>query len=530
MARIYISSTNSYLDSFRRAISDALKQLGFDVDGVAEHRDPLDRRLRLVTECDIFIGIVAWKYGRVPPGQKLSIPELEYRAAGQCGAVRLMFVLDQNAPWPPSEIEGGEGAEKLRKWRSEMVAAYVIPFQSSDPNDLVLKVVAAVSEWSREQLQRTMSESEQHRITSSGAHRIRNVINVRPLDVVETFKGRERETDALFSYLAEPSVHMVSVLGRGGMGKTALATRVLADLESGLLGDRVVDGIVYLAAKNMPITLERIYADVARMFDDDIASTLAMRWSNPVISMRAKADYLIEAMSDGLYIILLDNLEHLLKADGSIEDESLRVFVEQCLIEPSAVRLVVTSRQKIKVPSSGLRATRTITLEAGLEENEAIALLKDLDPQGELGIRDASEELLRRAIQLTNGIPRALELLSGLLYDDPTTELEMLLSDRRLFGSEVMGPLVAAGYQHLKEPHRRLMEALAVFNKQVNENAIGFLVEPWMPGFDVHAGLKQLLNGRFVQYNSETRSYSLHQLDRDYAYEQIPAASAGLAG
>ncbi|MDJ0944256.1 MAG: adenylate/guanylate cyclase domain-containing protein [Kiloniellales bacterium] len=356
-------------------------------------------------------------------------------------------------------------------------------------------------------------------------HRIRNVVNVRPLDVSAVFKGRQRETKALRDYLADPLVHMVSILGRGGMGKTALATRVLADLESGQLNGSAVQGIVYLAAKSMRITLERLYADVGRMFDDKTAEALRLRWGNPVMSLRAKAEYLIETMTNGLYIILLDNLEDELEADGTIEDEGLRIFVEQALIEPSGVRLVVTSRQKVRLPPAALRFTRAISLEGGLAQQEAIALLKELDPQGTLGIRDAPRQLLRRASQLTRGIPRALELLAGLLYEDPTTDLATLISDKSLFGTEVMSPLVAVGYKHLRESERRLMEALAVFNEQVDEHAIAHLIQPWVTGPDVHAGLRRLVNGYFVKYHTDTRTYSLHQLDRDYAYEQIPEAS-----
>ena len=361
--------------------------------------------------------------------------------------------------------------------------------------------------------------------TPPDRQRIKSVINVRPLDISGAFRGREREVEALSTYLADPSVHMVCILGRGGMGKTALATRVLADLEYGRLDDPAVNGIVYLAATSMQITLERLFADVARMFDKPTADALALRWSNPVMSLRAKAEYLIEIMAKGRYFILLDNLEAELQPDGTIEDEGLRVFVEQCMVGLSGVHLVVTSRQKVKLPPAALRTVRTISLEDGLSEDEAIALLMDLDPQNTLGIQRAPKELLRRACRLARGIPRALELLSGLLYEDPTTDLATLISDETLFGEEVLGPLVSVGYKHLKERERRIMEALAVFNNQVDKSAIVHLTQPWMAASDVHAGLQRLINGYFVKFNTDTRMFSLHQLDRDYAYGQIPDAS-----
>ena len=399
----------------------------------------------------------------------------------------------------------------------------------SDGDEHVLKNITrpvAVWHWSANDRARPSAKRDTAKRTEPrSARRIENVVNMRPLDISDAFRGRARETKALYAYLAEPSVHMVSILGRGGIGKTALATRVLADLESGHLNDLPVNGIVYQAATSMPITLERLYADVGRLFEKQTADALAMRWANSVMSVRAKADYLIESMTDGLYFILLDNLETELEADGTIEDEGLRAFVEQCLIEPSGVRLVVTSRQRIKLPPAALRGVRVISLEEGLAEDEAIALLKDLDPQGTLGIKSAPEDQLRRACQLTRGIPRALELLCGLLYEDPTADLASLISDTSLIGEEIMGPLVAVGYKHLKERERRIMEALAVFNEQVDETAIVTLTQPWMTASDVHAALRRLINGHFVKFNTDTRKFSLHQLDRDYAYGQIPEAS-----
>ena len=541
MTRIYLSSTDRDLAEYRRAVYDALAKLRYDVFAVdgqgAADTQSADKRLSTVADCSIFIGIVAWRYGHVPPGETRSITELEYHAAGRHGLSRFVFVLDEDAAWPYRMIEDGEGAEKLKEWRKDLVAAHAVAFQS-DPNDVASKVIATVAKWSREQLdgsihalrQRHSAEAAERRKTQ----KIKNVVNVRPLDVGDAFRGRERETEALRSYLADPLVHMVSVLGRGGMGKTALATRVLADAEHGRIRapgdskDTTVDGIVYLTAQHNRITLERLFTDVARLFDDETADGVAARWANNAMSLAAKAEYLLEVAAAGTYIILLDNLEDELEPDGTIRDEGLRVFVEQCQIKPSGIKLLVTSREKVKLSPAALRATRTISLSHGLAKKEAVALLRDLDPQGMLNLKDAAEKTLMRAVELTRGIPRALELLAGLLYEDPTTHLDQLLADKAYFGAEVMGPLVAAGYQRLAEPERRIMEALSIFNDQVDEAAIAYLVQPWWPGLDVDQvqnSLRRLVNGHFVQVNAETHQYSLHALDQEYAYHQIPAAS-----
>ncbi len=50
---------------------------------MATDQRPLDKCLSDVAECDIYVGILAWRYGYIPPSQERSITALEYRQAGQ---------------------------------------------------------------------------------------------------------------------------------------------------------------------------------------------------------------------------------------------------------------------------------------------------------------------------------------------------------------------------------------------------------------------------------------------------------------
>jgi hypothetical protein len=480
------------------------------------------------------------------------------------------------------------------------------------------------------------------------------VVNVRPLDVTHTFKDRVREALALREHLTDDTVRLVSVVGRGGMGKTALVSHVLADLEemitpvaeavpgerpagippvlysrlraalqtcgafdsdtalraifvdarlspwqtqipeadsvfariqrtiaflfahtadasghsenalvlllhvlseqteSGdanqrrLLGlaeelatltktpaetaagaqggtaTQPVDGILYLSARSTGLSLERIYTDVGRMLGDPVASRLAARWADRDTPLTAKVEYLLETLQDGVYVILLDNLEDVLDDDNAIQEEGLRLFVERCMLQPGGARLITTSREQVAVAPAAVRSARHIPLREGLPEDDAVALLRDFDADGRLGLRDVPEADLRRAVQLTQGIPRALEILAGILDRDPTLTLTELLSDETVFGEQVMESLIAAGYERVGEDERRVLEALAVFNRPVDATAIVFLVQPWFPALDVRASLRRLVNSYFVTFNRATGEYSLHPMDREYVYRRIP--------
>jgi hypothetical protein len=71
----------------------------------AQDKRPLEKCLEDVENCDLYIGIFAWRYGYIPPGHNKSITELEFSKAVECGKSRLMFLLAEDAPWPGNLFE-----------------------------------------------------------------------------------------------------------------------------------------------------------------------------------------------------------------------------------------------------------------------------------------------------------------------------------------------------------------------------------------------------------------------------------------
>ena len=59
------------------------------------------------------------------------------------------------------------------------------------------------------------------------------VVGQRPLNVADVFRGRLSEREELGRMLADKSTRVVSIIGRTGIGKTALASKILADLVRG---------------------------------------------------------------------------------------------------------------------------------------------------------------------------------------------------------------------------------------------------------------------------------------------------------
>src|SRR2546421_6807074 len=116
VAKIYLSSTYSDLKACREAVYHALRQMRHDViameDYVAADQRPLDKCLADVAKCDLYIGLFAWRYGYVPSKgnpERKSITELEYRKATKTGKCCLIFILAEDAPWPPTAMDAVTG-------------------------------------------------------------------------------------------------------------------------------------------------------------------------------------------------------------------------------------------------------------------------------------------------------------------------------------------------------------------------------------------------------------------------------------
>lgn len=162
--KIYISSTYQDLVEHRSVVDRTLRRMGHDVIGmeqyVAEGNKPLDRCLADVRLSDLYVVMVAWRYGYIPNDQPppgapgaLSITELEYNEAVKENKTILPFLLDAETPWPTNRVdamsaEPQRGETKpgtnIARFRS-MLATNHLTGMFRTPDDVASQVAAAVA-------------------------------------------------------------------------------------------------------------------------------------------------------------------------------------------------------------------------------------------------------------------------------------------------------------------------------------------------------------------------------------------------
>lgn len=220
---VFISSTSYDLKRYRKAAIEVCRNLGFQPIAMENFEamgvGATEGSKRKLREADLFVGIVAHRYGYIEDGHDRSVTETEFDYAGERGLDRLCFIVDPSYAWPQRSIEKRQ-VKRINSFKAKIEKA-VIRSLFTDVNDFRQKLTMALVNW---QEWRTARSGELDAIYATSPDDIPG----RP----ERLVGRERlmaETHALLD-----KGKRVLLQGFGGMGKTALAAALAAErIEAG---------------------------------------------------------------------------------------------------------------------------------------------------------------------------------------------------------------------------------------------------------------------------------------------------------
>lgn len=221
--RVFISSTSLDLKKYRQAAIETCRNLGFDPI-VMENFNAMgvgatEGSKRKLREADLYVGVVAHRYGYIEEGYDRSVTEIEFDYAGERGLERLCFVVDPAYPWPKTHIDRKHAAQ-LQAFKARIDRS-VIRSYFTTPADFQRKLMQALVEW------------QEWRAARSGE--LDAILATTPDDVPArppALIGRETLLAELDSLLDKG--RRVLLQGFGGMGKTALAAAAAAQrIEAG---------------------------------------------------------------------------------------------------------------------------------------------------------------------------------------------------------------------------------------------------------------------------------------------------------
>jgi len=551
--RVYLSSTSQDLEKHRLVVIGALRLAGHDPICMEHHAAgnvlPKDECSQQVAGCDVYVGVFAWRYGFIPSQCDASITELEYREADRRKMPTLIFLLDERAEWPAEYREAGDAGRRIRELRQELQQSKWVRFFTS-PENLATEVLAALtvlaSDMMRTEFGKAQAPTQQNkdrlleeleRLLKEKAPPARiekrqppeRVPIPVPEKLIRHFQDRAAELSALRQCLANRNLRLVLICGRGGMGKTALVAKLLCELmenfrEGDPAGAESVHSIVYVplgeAGYRSP---DRIVELISRTLEPDAGRELNETWRQQGTPLRERLAALFRGpLAHCRCVIVLDNLESVLDDENRIPQEfaALRQFVDACVEYDHGALLIATSRRVLtlspdaEVAAIGRRVQ--VSLDEGLPEDYAKALLRELDADGRLGLRNAPDDVLTMVARRCRCIPRTLETLVGTLLGRATWNLDTLLANESSFARLVEDPARELYATLAADKDRLVMQALAVYDRPVPRAAVRYM----LPALPVDEILDKLVLN-FVASHSQGRFW-LHPLDRQYAYDQVP--------
>jgi tetratricopeptide (TPR) repeat protein len=363
----------------------------------------------------------------------------------------------------------------------------------------------------------------------SGIRTQTKFVNPSPAVPPTWFRNRHSESERIARFLKDDGLRLMTVVGRGGSGKSAMVCRLLKFLERGQLPDDLgaleVDGIVYLSNERSshPVTVAELYTGLRQLLPEQTGQQIDALYRSSQVSTRNIMEALSEAFSRGRTIVLMDNFEDSLDSNEQITSTELNDALIGLLELPfHGLKVIITTRVA-PVTLAGVEPgrQRRLDLEKGLEHPFAEEALRAMDEDGLVGFRDALEEMLSEARERTTGNPRALEHLYGILAADRGTTLQEILNDtKQLLPEKVIDVLVGEAFNRLDVAAQRVMQALASYRHPVPPVAVDYLLQPYVTGVDSAPILKRLVNMQFARRDSG-RHY-LHPIDREYALTRIP--------
>ncbi|NEZ55383.1 NB-ARC domain-containing protein [Adonisia turfae] len=321
---------------------------------------------------------------------------------------------------------------------------------------------------------------------------------------VSKFYGRQAELATLQTWIVDDGCRLITVLGMGGMGKSALSVKLAQQLESEF------EKIIWRSLWNAP-PLQTLLQDL-----------LLILSGQQVVDINQSVDAGIVAVLKELRncrcLVILDNFESLLQAErmqGSYCPgyEDYGHLLQSLADSPHKSCLLLTSREKpigLSAKEGLQEPVRAFQL-TGLQVVTANSILQDQQLDTTIG---------RQLVDQYNGNPLALKIAIATiqsLFDGNVTAF--LAAETVVFGD--IADLLAQQIKRLSFLERQIMEWLAICREPVSIAVLSSKLIPTVKSQALLDALTALQRRSLIERDSQSQGFTQQPVVMEYMTEQI---------
>jgi tetratricopeptide (TPR) repeat protein len=313
------------------------------------------------------------------------------------------------------------------------------------------------------------------------------------------FTGREAELRDLRAALETGGVHISGLQGQGGVGKTALALKLAAEL-----APNFPDAQIYLDLKGVsekPRTAAEALSHVLRAFHPE--ATLPEKEEDLCALFR-------HVLHDKRVLLLMDN------AKDAAQVKSL--------MPPEGCTLLVTSRFRFTLPGLHQKSLDTFP------PDDAKKLLLEIAPR----IKPEAEAIAKLCGYLALALRLAATAIAEHIDLAPAEYRQKLADEKQrlklLGGNEEEGvdASITLSYNLLDAEAQKRWRTLSVFPDTFDTPAAAVVweMETDAAADETKATLSRLLQYSMLEWDDSTKRYRLHDLMRDFARQRSTPAES----
>ena len=328
---------------------------------------------------------------------------------------------------------------------------------------------------------------------------------------VPTFYGREKELAELSQWVVEERCRAVSVLGMGGIGKSALVVSLLHQLVPNF------EVVIWRSLRDAPSCEE--------LLEDCLQVLAPQPLADVPTGLERRLGFLLQYLREERALLVLDNLEVLLEEGESTGRmragyEGYGRLLQRVAETEHQSCLLLTSREKPcdLVALEGSRASvRSFRLE-GLEREASELLLEERELVGTL---DDKEQLIERFA----GNPLALKIVAETIVELFGGEIAPFLEQGEVIVGSVR-ELLGEQFARLSSVEQTVLLWLAILREPVSIEDLFEVLGAPLPRVQMLEAVEALRRRSLLERGQQRGSFTLQSVVLEYATAQLIAEVA----